>query len=191
MYSGIVAGIFPVVRLTRRPQFIAYWVRLNAALIKNLKIGASMSIDGVCQTVVEINKYEVGFHAIDETLAKTTLCDLTIGKQVCVERSLRLSDENGGHEVSGHIFGTGIVYEIENREDHFAFLIEVPKTWMKYIITKEFIAVDGVSLTVGNTNPGGFFELYLIPETLRRTHFRQKNIGDKVNIELDQKTRVI
>jgi len=191
MFSGIVVGVFPVSQVDARPASIDYRVTLNAELVTDLKIGASVSIDGVCQTVTAIEGVHVRFQAIQETLEKTTLSKLIVGRHVCVERSLRVGDENGGHDVSGHVFGKGRIYEIEQDDSHFTLLIEVPKAWMKYIIRKGFIAIDGVSLTVGDTNPGGFFELHLIPETLRRTGFANKNIGDEVNVELDYKTRLI
>src|SRR5215212_120755 len=106
MYTGITQGLFSIIALSKQPGLMSYTVKLISPHNDNLKLGASVSIDGVCQTVVNINNDEISFEAIQETLDKTTLSDLQIGSQVSIERSRRIGDEIGGHEVSGHVFGT-------------------------------------------------------------------------------------
>ena len=103
MYSGITQGLFIVKSLIKRPGLFHYSVALNEELAKDLKIGSSVSINGVCQTVVAISGYEVSFDAMQETLVKTTLNELFIGRKVSVERSIGFGDEIGGHETDGVI----------------------------------------------------------------------------------------
>lgn len=191
MYSGITRGLFDVTYVDNQPGLLIYSVRLNSKLLKGLEVGASVAIDGVCQTVVSIVKDVVTFNAIQDTLDRTTLGELQIGSKVSVERSLRYGEEVGGHEVAGHVLGTGIIADIRANEHHMDLTIQCPAEWMKYIFHKGFIAVDGSSLTVDQVNPKGSFTLHIIPETLRLTNFGHKRIGDRVNIELDHRTQTI
>jgi len=191
MYSGITRGLYEVTHVEKLPGLIIYTIRLSAELLDNLKTGASVSIDGVCQTVVSIREDGVTFNAIQETLEKTTLNTLHPGRKVSVERSLRYGDEIGGHEVAGHIIGTAKISEIKSSENNVRMTLRCPQEWMKYILPKGFIAVDGSSLTVDYADPMGAFTVHLIPETLRLTNFGNKQIGDRVNIELDHRTQAI
>lgn len=191
MFSGITKGLFPVARVDRQPGLLTYRVTLNKALLAELAVGASVSIDGVCQTVVSVDGQDVTFQAMQETLDKTTLVDVQVGQSVSVERSVRVGDEIGGHEVSGHVVGTAQVVARDASDNNVRLSLQVPSTWMKYIQPKGFIAVDGSSLTVGKTDPAGTFTVYLIPETLRVTNFDQRQVGDRVNVELDQRTVTI
>jgi len=191
MYTGITSGTFEVVRVERRPDLLTYVVAFDDRLVEGLAPGASISVDGVCQTVVAISGNEVTFEAIKETLDRTTLGRLEAGVFVAVERSRRVGDEIGGHEVAGHVIGTGEVARVLREGEICDLCIRVPREWMKYIFKKGFIAVDGSSLTVGDLDPAGSFELHLIPETLRLTNLGKKAPGDCVNIELDARTIVI
>ena len=191
MFTGITRGTFEVTHLERAPDLLTFEVDLGKALSAGLEIGASVLIDGVCQTVTEISGTRVRFQAIRETLDRTTLGDLVEGGQVSVERSARVGDEIGGHDVSGHVTGTGRVSQIRREGDVCDVRIEVPDAWMKYILFKGFIAVDGSSLTVGERAETGSFAVHLIPETLRLTQLGDKTVGDRVNIELDPRTVAI
>ncbi len=192
MYSGITKGLFDVVSLSKQAGILKYAVHLSPEVSQNLHMGDSVAVDGVCQTVVNIDNTVISFQAIKETLEKTTLGELKVGSKVSIERSLRLGDEVGGHEVSGHVFGTGMIHQRLFDDDNVTLIIECEPVWMKYILSKGFIAVDGSSLTVGETLPEqGLFYLHLIPETLRLTNFLTKKVGDKVNIEFDHKTKTI
>jgi riboflavin synthase len=192
MYAGITKGLYEVVALSRAPGLMSYTVNLSPDLCENLKPGDSVAVDGVCQTVVKLEDTHVSFQAIQETLDKTTLNDLQLGARVSIERSLRIGDEIGGHEVSGHVFGTAVIHQRIVEGNNFTLVIACDPEWMKYILPKGFIAVDGSSLTVGKTMPEqGLFYLHIIPETLRLTNFANKKINDKVNIEFDHKTKTI
>jgi riboflavin synthase len=191
VFTGITRGTFPITHVARAPGRLSYAVALPPAMTQGLEIGASVSIDGVCQTVVALQEQGVVFDAIDETLRVTTLDALSVGARVAVERSFRVGDEIGGHEVSGHIVGTGTVNEVRRDNGAHDLRIEVPATWMKYIMPKGFIAVDGSSLTVGAVHASGWFEVHLIPETIRLTNLGHKVAGSRVNIELDARTVAI
>lgn len=192
MYTGITKGLYEITTLNKAPNLISYTVNLPSELCNSLKPGDSVAVDGVCQTVVTIENTLVSFQAIQETLEKTTLNELQLGSYVSIERSLRFGDEIGGHEVSGHIFGTAVIQQKIVEDNKLTLIIQCNPDWMKYILPKGFIAVDGSSLTVGETLPEeGLFYLHLIPETLRLTNFANKQISARVNIEFDHKTKTI
>lgn len=192
MFTGITQGLFPVNTVLKREGLLHYTVLLNENLIKGLKRGASIAIDGVCQTVVSIDGLEVDFDAMSETLSKTTLSELSINKKVSVERSVCLGDEIGGHEVSGHVFEKGKIIAKKNTDNNLCLTIQCSDKCFAFIKAKGFIAVDGSSLTVGIVNKAQHsFEVYLIPETLRVTNFGNKNVGDHVNLEPDMKTMIL
>jgi riboflavin synthase len=188
VYTGITRGTCGVTAVERRPDLLRYRVDLGPELSRGLEIGASVAIDGVCQTVVAVAGHEASFEAIAETLRLTTLDALDTGRQVSVERSARVGDEIGGHELAGHVYGTGRVVELKKSGDVCDLRIEVPADWMRFILEKGFVAVDGSSLTVGAVDPAGRFWLHLIPETLRVTNLGKKGVGERVNIELDART---
>jgi riboflavin synthase len=191
MFTGITRGTFAVTKVERAPGLLRYAVALDAAMTDGLTLGASVAIDGVCQTVVSVSDGEVCFDAIRETLEKTTLDALQPGQRVSVERSYRIGDELGGHVVAGHVIGTGTVQDVRRDGHDFGLRIAVPAAWMKYIMPKGFIAVDGSSLTVGDTDRAGAFDVHLVPETLRLTNLGAKQAGDRVNVELDPQTVAI
>lgn len=166
-------------------------VDLGPDLSRDLELGASVALDGVCLTVAALDGTRAMFQVIAETLEKTTLSALSVGGRVNVERSLRIGDELGGHEVSGHVIGTGRITAVTRAGGRHDVRVSVPKEWMKYIFRKGFIAVDGSSLTVGETHPEGELDLHLIPETLRLTKLGEKSVGERVNIELDWRTIAI
>lgn len=191
MYSGITRGTRRVVEKRSFEGRIDLVVELEKDLSVNLELGASVACDGVCLTVAGIDGTRALFQVVPETLERTTLGELEVGSVVSVERSYRVGDELGGHELAGHVIGTGCISEVRREGGRHDLRVSVPREWMKYIFPKGFIAVDGSSLTVGDTDPAGSFALHLIPETLRLTKFGSKAVGDRVNIELDARTVAI
>jgi riboflavin synthase len=191
MYAGITRGTRRVVEKRSFEGRIDLVVELEKDLSVNLELGASVACDGVCLTVAGIDGTRALFQVVAETLERTTLGALDVGSVVSVERSYRVGDELGGHELAGHIIGTGCISEVRREGGRHDLRVSVPREWMKYIFPKGFIAVDGSSLTVGDTDPAGSFALHLIPETLRLTKFGSKGVGDRVNIELDARTVAI
>ena len=170
MFSGITRGTRQVVAKRSFEGRVDFIVELEHELSAGLQLGASVACDGVCLTVAGIEGTRALFQVVAETLERTTLGALDVGSSVSVERSYRVGDELGGHEVAGHVTGTGRISAIQRERGRYDLRIAVPREWMKYIFPKGFIAVDGSSLTVGSTDPSGAFDLHLIPETLRLTN---------------------
>jgi riboflavin synthase len=191
MYSGITRGLFPVTAIEERAGVTRFTVELDARLSANVELGASIAIDGVCLSVVAQEGTSVSFEAIAETMSRTTLDTLSLGRRVSVERSVKVGDELGGHDVFGHVIGTGSVLAHSFVGEQLDLTIAVPACWMKYILPKGFIALDGSSLTVSEARTRDSFGVHLIPETLRLTSFRERHVGSRLNVELDARTVAI
>ena len=189
MYTGIVSGTAPVIAVADGEGIRALTIDLDG-FSEGLQIGASVALDGVCMTVVSMAGTEVRFDAIEETLGRTTLGMATQGHRVNVERSLRMGDELGGHILSGHVMMTAKIIERVERGEGLDLAIENPLEARPYILEKGFIAVDGMSLTIGEVSDERF-ALHIIPETLRATTIGDKGVGDSVNIEIDSRTQAV
>ena len=188
MFTGIVQGTGTVTSIVEGTPIRT--LVLSLPNVENLAIGASVAINGVCLTATKIEHQEVHFDVIQETLTRTTLGELETGHQVNVERSLVFGDEIGGHLLSGHIMGTGLIQSINDMGEGMDLSVLVPKDMRKYILEKGYIGVDGISLTVGEVDQG-CFSLHIIPETLRLTTLGAHEIGDAVNLEIDSTTQTI
>ena len=188
MFTGIVQGTGEIISTSSQNTVTSFEIRLPD--VTNLNIGASVSINGVCLTVVAIESDIIQFDIINETLERTNLGDLIVGDFVNIERSLKFGDEVGGHILSGHIFGTGIISSKTKTGDQMSLSILAPPVMRKYLTEKGYIAIDGISLTVGKVD-SGLFDLHIIPETMRLTTLESKNVGDVVNIEIDSNTQLI
>jgi riboflavin synthase len=192
MYTGIVQACVPVVRVDSKPGLKTYAVALPDELVGGLKLGASVSIDGVCQTVVRIDGTHVTFDAMEETLRKTTLGEVAEGRLVNVERSATLGDEVGGHALAGHVRGTAEIVGVRVHDNNRAVTFRVPEPWLNYILPQGFIALDGASLTIVDVDrEHATFRVSFIPETLKRTTFGFKGEGERVNVEIDSRTQII
>ena len=184
-----MAGTAPILNVDDRDKVCSLTVDLTG-FDSNLEIGASVALDGVCMTVVRIDSGKVVFDAIEETLDRTTLADKTAGDILNVERSLRMGDELGGHLLSGHVMCTAEILERGEVGEGLDLRISVSDETRPYILEKGYVAIDGMSLTVGQVDESGF-GLHLIPETLRVTTIGQKEVGERVNIEVDSQTQAI
>lgn len=192
MYSGVTQGLFKIIDLKLSDGYITYGVKLNELLVHGLKVGASVSIDGVCQTVVRIDCYNVYFNASPKTLKLTTLDSLKCGQHVSIERSIIMGDEVGGHCMAGHIYETARIAESHKKGVNLQLVIQLSPRAIKYVFDKGFIGVNGSSLTVHDVNLSKrTFAVSLIPHTLAITNFKNKDVGSKVNIELDANTVTI
>ena len=189
MFTGIVAGAVPILKIVEGEGIRKITVDLGD-LVDGLESGASVSLDGVCMTVVSMDSGEVTFDAIIETLDRTTLADRSEGDLLNVERSMRLGDELGGHILSGHVMGTAEILEKNTVGEGLDLLISIPDGCSPFILEKGYIAVDGMSLTVGKCDEESF-GLHIIPETLRITTLDKKVEGDRVNIEIDSRTQAV
>ena len=189
MYTGIVSGMCQVLAIEGGEEIRSFVVEL-ARHGDGLEIGASVALDGVCMTVVAIDGSQIRFDAIPETLGRTTFGSLEEGDWVNVERSLKMGDELGGHILSGHVMTTARILGKTERGEGIDLIIENPEEARPYILEKGFIAVDGMSLTIGEVSDESF-TLHIIPETLRITTIGDKGVGGSVNIEIDSRTQAV
>lgn len=189
MFTGIVQGTGTIQSMSGESvrRFI---IDFNEVSTDNLQKGASVAINGVCLTVVEQNNKLVSFDVIPETIDRTTFSNSRVGDKVNLERSLKIGDELGGHLLSGHVMGIGEIDYISTGEDNTDIRIIAESNIMKYINSKGYVAIDGISLTIGEVSSNSFM-LHLIPETLRITTIGDKTIEDRVNIEIDSMTQTI
>jgi len=153
-------------------------------IFKELEIGDSVAVNGVCQTVVEINKNIFTVDTVNETLKKTTLKDLKIGASVNLETAVLPTTKMGGHFVQGHIDTVGNILQINKLQNSAEFLFSFSPQFRKYLATTGSIAIDGVSLTTAQIFDSSF-KVALIPHTIETTIFTNYKIGDKVNLEFD------
>lgn len=190
MFTGIVQGVAEIVRIERRAAFQTRVVRLPADLLPGLAIGASVAHNGCCLTVTAIDGDLVSFDLMQETLRVTNLGDLGEGDRVNVERAARFGDEIGGHAMSGHVMCSAEVVDVIDTPDNRTVWFRLPATWMRFILNKGYVGVDGCSLTVGDVREDGFC-VHLIPETLTRTNLGWRRVGERINIEVDPQTQAI
>jgi len=192
MFTGIIQGKYPVVKIIDKPGLRTIAVMLPPEFSEGMSTGASVAIDGVCLTVTQIDGSHVWFDVMEETFRKSTIGLLKESDSVNVERSAKLGDEVGGHVMSGHISTTAEIVEIHESENNKAMTFSVDPQWTAFIFSKGFIGLDGASLTVVDANIAqGTFRVWFIPETLRLTCFGEKKKGDRVNVEIDAMTQTI
>lgn len=183
MFTGIIAATGLVRRVTKKQEDVSLEVE-TALSLNDVKKGDSISVNGACLTVTSLSR---GIFTVDvsaETLSKTTLRNLKPGDRVNLEKALRVSDRLGGHLVLGHVDGTGRIIEKTPRSGSLLFGFAINPAWVKYVVVKGSITVDGVSLTV-NACQNNKFYVNIIPYTTEETTLAIKKVGDEVNIETD------
>ncbi len=186
MFTGIVEGIGKVKKISKATKNRSA-IQMSVDLGKHgkgLKIGQSVALNGVCLTVTKLSKTGCTFEMIEETTKKTDLGNLKPGGFVNIERSLKAGDRLEGHFVLGHVDGVGIIKKVQKKPKEVKVWFEVPKNLSKYVVKKGSITIDGISLTVVDTQKN-LASVCIIPHTIEITNFKTKNIGDKVNIETD------
>lgn len=184
MFSGIVEDVGAVRALEKKDKGVLLRVAVRKIDAGELALGESVAVNGVCLTVVSAGDGGFSVDASHETLSKTNLSGLRAGSGVNLERSLRVGDRMGGHIVTGHVDGVGIVQSITPVGESRVFSFSIPDSLAKYVVEKGSVAVDGVSLTV-NSVKGTEFSVNIIPYTLRETTFSEFRQGWEVNIECD------
>ena len=192
MFTGIVQAVATVSVLVDRPGLRSFTLAFPAGFCDGLEIGASVSVDGVCLTVTErVGDDAANFDVMQQSLALTTLDTLKVGSRINVERAARDGAEIGGHPLSGHVDFQAVLASVRQPENNHVMRIAVPAPWMRYVFAKGYIAVNGASLTVSDANKAeGWFEVWLIPETLRMTTFGDKGVGAALNIEIERQAQV-
>ncbi|WP_260258427.1 riboflavin synthase subunit alpha [Vibrio intestinalis] len=190
MFTGIVQGMAQVVSVEKKQDFQTHTVKLTDELGANLAIGASVAHNGCCLTVSKIEGDLVSFDLMQATLKLTNLGEVESGRLVNIERAAKFGDEIGGHSMSGHISLMATVTEVIDSPNNRTIWFELPLDAMKYVLAKGYIGLDGCSLTIGEVEKNKF-SVHLIPETLQRTLFGQREVGDKINVEFDPQTQAI
>jgi riboflavin synthase len=182
VFTGLVADKAKVISIARGSESAV--IQIESVLTSEIMVGDSVSINGTCLTAIELNSNSFKADVMIQTLKVTSLGKLIEGDFVNLELATRADSRLGGHIVQGHVDGIGSVIENSPGEKWNKFVIRVPENLSKYIVNQGSIAIDGVSLTVGEISDD-LLTLWLIPETLERTNLSQKSSGDIVNIEVD------
>ena len=193
MFTGIVQGVASVAAITDRPGLRSFELALPAGFDHGLEIGASVACDGVCLTVTALpGAGRARFDVMQQSLGLTSLAALVAGSRINVERAARDGAEIGGHPISGHVDCLGTLLQLRQPENNHVMRIGVPASHMRYVFAKGYIAINGASLTVAEADRRErWFEVWLIPETLRMTTFGDKREGAALNIEIERSTQVM
>lgn len=190
MFTGIVQGQGRVLDIIEKADFRTHVVALPSEMLPGLALGASVAHNGCCLTVTAMDEQAVHFDLMQETLRVTNLGLLSMGDKVNLERAARFGDDIGGHAMSGHIMGMAAVLERIETETNTTLWFSLPSELAKYVFTKGYIGIDGISLTVGQVDKDKF-AVHLIPETLARTNLGQVQPGYQINLEIDPQTQAI
>ena len=190
MFTGIIQSKGSIKEIFSSSDGARLKINANALDLSDSKVGDSIAIDGVCLTVTELTESSFTADISNETLTCTTFSALKQGKNVNLERSLRVNQGIDGHLVSGHVDGIGAVNSIEKDGDSVRIKIEVQGNIIKYIAKKGSICINGVSLTV-NSVENNFFEVNIVPHTLSATTLGDLSLKSNVNLEIDQIARYV
>jgi len=183
MFSGIVEELGEVKDISRRGGVTRIAIKASKAL-EDAQIGDSIAVNGACLTVVDNSRGSLVFETIPETLKSTNLNDLKISGKVNLERSLKIGGRLSGHFVTGHVDCVGFIRKKSLLSNNLGFEIAVNPGFMKFILLKGSVAVDGISLTIMKKQSNTFW-VYIIPHTLKNTTLGFKGPSNKVNIEFD------
>jgi riboflavin synthase len=185
MFTGLVAELGRITAIEKGESSAVFTVAAPA-LISQIALGDSVSVNGVCLTATSIAGDSFTADVMVQTLAVTSLSQLTVGSPVNLELAALLNTRMGGHMVQGHVDGVATVVGLTPGEMWAQFDITVPEKLAKYIVNQGSICLDGVSLTVGEINDtNNVVTVWLIPETLERTNLSTKKPGDLINVEVD------
>jgi len=182
MFTGLVADKGEVLALDMKEE--SALINIKSKLLTEVKIGDSISVNGVCLTVISKTHESFQSDVMVQTLKLTSLGNLKVGDLVNLELAMAANSRMGGHFVQGHVDGIATVKENSSGEKWNKFVIEIPKELTKYVVNQGSITIDGVSLTVGSILKNEA-TLWLIPETLANTNLSDKTSGDQVNVEVD------
>lgn len=183
MFTGIIEELGEVKRINRQGSVNAFEIKAVKAC-EGISIGDSVAVNGVCLTVTERKTEALIFQVLPQTLKITNLSFIKVNDKVNLERALRLGDRLSGHFVTGHVDCQGIIRKKNHMEGNLCFEICVPVEFMRYILPKGSVSVDGISLTIAGRK-SNTFTFYVIPHTLDNTTLKFKKVSEAVNIEFD------
>lgn len=189
MFTGLVQGMGTITALSPKPG--GYFLKIKAGdIASSASLGDSISISGVCLSVVFKEKDELTFEVMAETVEKTTLSQKRNGEQINLEAALRVGDRLGGHFVFGHVDGVGSVTRAELVGDNLSLTIVPPLELTRYFVPQGSVSIDGVSLTVARLTDEDF-TVALIGDTIKRTTLGRLQTGARVNIEVDMLAKYV
>ena len=189
MFTGIIQNQGMVAEKKNAGKQVRFLFRFQKPE-KNIRPGESIAVNGVCLTVAAKRPGAFQADVIQQTLQATNLGKLRAGGRVNLERSLKWGEPIGGHFVTGHVDATGVLRKILRYGKNVTFEISFPTLLKPNIIKKGSLALDGISLTVQSVR-GNLFSVGLVPHTLRETNLGQKNVGDRLNLEIDLLSRYL
>jgi len=187
MFTGIIEGLGVITAIRKSGKGMRLCLKPALTAEYQLPVaGESISVNGVCLTVSElkIQDSEFIFDISPETLKGTNLGELKVNDKVNLERALRATDRFGGHIVTGHVDGVGVIKDKRKEGEYTFYTFEAPLNILRYLVRKGSIAVDGISLTIIDIIDNSF-KVAIIPHTLKVTTLGFKGVGDKVNLEAD------
>ena len=184
MFTGLIAGVGQLAARELRGGDARFTIAVGSLPFADVQLGESIAVNGCCLTVIAFDAHSFAVDASTETLALTTLGQMTVGAPVNLERAMLPTDRLGGHLVSGHVDGLATAVQRWDDARAVRWRFELAKPLLRYIAHKGSVCVDGVSLTVNAVDETGF-EVALIPHTVEHTAFHALQIGAQVNIEVD------
>jgi riboflavin synthase len=184
MFTGIVQGIGSVRAVEPRGGDVTLWIDTGSVSLADVQVGGSIAVNGACLTATRLDGNAFAADVSRETLTLTTLGSATPGTPVNIEKALQAGQSLGGHYVTGHVDGMGIVVSRHDDARSVRVEFEVPGELARYVARKGSICVDGVSLTVNGVN-GRRFDVNLVPHTLELTTLATCSAGTRVNLEVD------
>lgn len=190
MFTGIVEELGTVLAIERNADDS---LRLSIAaktVLQGTQLGDSISVNGVCLTVTDMDDSHFWADVIKETVSLTTISELAVDDRVNLERPVTLATRLGGHMVQGHVDGVGTIVNRVHSDNWDVVTIQVPQDLLRYVVHKGSITIDGTSLTVSEVTPTTL-SVSLIPATLAKTTLGQRALGDHVNIEVDMMAKYI
>ncbi len=190
MFTGIIEATGSISAIEEKAEDSRYVFNTEKMSLSDIKLGDSISVNGVCLSIIEKNKNSFRADLSKETLSLTTFSNLKAGSRINLEKAMMLSDRINGHMVSGHVDGIGEIVGKQDEGRSIKYSIEFPLELSKFISKKGSISVDGVSLTINDVN-NNIFNVNIIPHTLSETIFLEYNINTKVNLEVDQIARYL
>lgn len=193
MFTGIIQSVAQITDVKDENGIRTFIIDFPTGFCRELEIGASIAIDGVCLTVTQIlSDTRVSFDVMLQSLRITTLGQYKAGDKVNAERAAKDGAEIGGHPLSGHVDFNVAILEVKQFDDNYCIRFDLPQEWRKYVFSKGYIALNGASLTIADVDKTqGWFEVWLIPETRRMTVFESKVAGDLINVEIERGTQVV
>lgn len=190
MFTGIIEAVGAIASVVRKGQDVELTVNVGTLDMRDVKLGDSIAVNGTCLTVTHFTPHQFSADVSLETLERTGFSSARAGVKVNLEKALLPTTRLGGHLVSGHVDGRGIITEITDRGRAVDIWIQAPQSLSRYIAEKGSVCIDGISLTV-NQVKGEQFLLTIIPHTMQETTLALRKVGEQLNLEVDQIARYL